>query len=53
VWHANVNDNNVGLQLLGHFDRFAPIGRLPAHFPALVFLKKRTQASTYNFVIVG
>ena len=52
-WHANVEDDNIRLQLLGHFDRLAAIGGFPAHFPALMFLEKRTQAPANNFVVIG
>jgi len=40
--HANVNDDHVGLQTLGHFHGFAAIRRLSANFPAFMFLEQRT-----------
>jgi hypothetical protein len=51
--HPNVNDDNIGLELLGHFNRFTAVGSFAAYFPALTLLQERTQASAYNFVVVG
>src|SRR4029077_5755917 len=51
--HANIQDHHVRLQLLGHFDSFAAVGCFSAHFPSLMPLKKRTQTTTYNLVIIG
>jgi hypothetical protein len=53
VRHANVHDHHIRLQLFGHFDRLTAIGRLSTHFPAFVFLEKRTQTPAYDFVVVG
>ena len=51
--HANVQDHNVRLQLLRHFDGLAAIACFPAHFPSLMLQEKRTQAAAYNLVIIG
>ncbi len=53
VWHANVHDHHIRLQLLGHFDRFAAIGCFTAYFPSFMLLEKRAQTAAYNFVIIG
>jgi hypothetical protein len=53
VWHANVHDHHIRLQLLGHFERLAAIGCFAAYFPSFMLLEKRTQTAAYNFVIIG
>src|SRR5579859_4032066 len=53
VGHADIDNNDVRIQLKGFLDCFATIAGFAAHFPALVLLKQRAQTSAHDFMIVG
>jgi len=37
VRHANVEDDDIGLQSFGEFERFPAVGRFSADFPSFMF----------------
>jgi hypothetical protein len=51
--HADIHDGHIGLQLLGHFNRFCPIGCFAHDFPAGAGLEEPTRATPDQRVIVS
>ena len=52
VGHADVDDDDIRIQLQGLVDRFTAIACLAADLPTLMLFKKCAQAAAHDFVVV-
>jgi hypothetical protein len=52
-WQANIQNNQIWLQLLALFDPISPISSFSADFPAFVRSKQRGQTEPEYWMIVN